>query len=85
LQQANQADSSLSAIQSNINAIHVSSEKNSQSIRQQTDTVLQIEQGLNRLTGLATEVEQVSQRRAQASNELAQLMAEQERIIERFS
>ncbi|MFT4908540.1 MAG: aerotaxis receptor [Oleispira sp.] len=85
LQQANQADSSLSAIQANIDAIHLSAQNNSQSIRQQTDTVLQIEQGLNRLASLSTEVEQVSARNAQASDELALLMAEQERIIERFS
>ena len=85
LQQANQANASLSAIQLNIDAIHTSTQNNSQSIRQQTDTVLQIEQGLNRLASLATDVEQVSHRSAQASDELAQLMAEQERIIERFS
>ena len=85
LQQANNADSSLSAIQNNIDAIHLSTQNNSQSIRHQTDTVLQIEQGLNRLSNLATEVEQVSERSAQASDELALLMAEQERIIERFS
>lgn len=84
LEQANHADTSLSAIQSNIDAIHLSTQNNSQSIRQQTDTVLQIEQGLNRLSGLACEVEQVSARNAQASDELALLMAEQERIIERF-
>jgi methyl-accepting chemotaxis protein len=85
LQQANQADTSLSAIQANIDAIHLSAQNNSQSIRQQTDTVLQIEQGLNRLASLSTEVEQVSARSAQASDELALLMSEQERIIERFS
>jgi len=85
LQQANQADTSLSAIQENIDAIHLSTQNNSQSIRQQTDTVLTIEQGLNRLASLSTEVEQVSARNAQASDELALLMAEQERIIERFS
>jgi aerotaxis receptor len=85
LQQANQADTSLSAIQANIDAIHLSAQNNSQSIRHQTDTVLQIEQGLNRLAGLSSEVEQVSARNAQASDELALLMAEQERIIERFS
>jgi aerotaxis receptor len=84
LQQANQADTSLSAIQANIDAIHLSTQNNSLSIRQQTDTVLQIEQGLNRLSGLSTEVEQVSARSAQASDELALLMLEQERIIERF-
>ena len=85
LQQANQADTSLSAIQANIDAIHLSAQNNSQSIRQQTDTVLQIEQGLNRLASLSTEVEQASTLSAQASDELALLMAEQERIIERFS
>jgi methyl-accepting chemotaxis protein len=85
LQQANQADTSLSAIQANIDAIHLSTQNNSQSIRQQTDTVLQIEQGLNRLAGLSTKVEQVSARSAQASDELALLIAEQERITERFS
>lgn len=84
LEQANLADTSLSAIQNNIDAIHQSTQTNSQSIRQQTDTVLQIEQGLNRLSQLASEVEQVSSRSAQASDELALLMAEQERIIERF-
>jgi methyl-accepting chemotaxis protein len=85
LQQANQANASLSAIQLNIDAIHTSTQNNNQSIRQQTDTVLQIEQGLNRLASLATDVEQVSHRSARASDELVQLMAEQERIIERFS
>ncbi|CCK75440.1 Aerotaxis receptor [Oleispira antarctica RB-8] len=85
LRQANKADTSLSAIQANIDAIHLSSQNNSLSIRQQTDTVIQIEQGLNRLASLSAEVEQVSVRSAQASDELALLMAEQERIIERFS
>ncbi len=85
LHQANLADTSLSAIQTNIDAINSSTQTNSQSIRQQTDTVLQIEQGLNRLSGLSSEVEQVSARSAEASDELALLMAEQERIIERFS
>ena len=85
LQQAKQADSSLSAIQTNIDAIHTSAQNNSQSIRQQTDTVLQIEQGLNRLVNLSAEVKQVSERSAQASDELALLITEQERIIERFS
>ena len=85
LQQANKADTSLSAIQANIDAIHLSSQNNSLSIRQQTDTVIQIEQGLYRLAALSTEVEQVSVLSAHASDELALLMAEQERIIERFS
>ena len=85
LLQANEADSSLSAIQTNIDAIHTSTQTNSQSIRQQTDTVLQIEQGLNRLASLSSQVEAVSTRSAQASDELARLMAEQESIIERFS
>ena len=85
LHQAQQADSALSAIQANIDAIHLGTHNNGQSIRHQTDTVLQIEQGLNRLAGLSTEVEQVSARNAQASDELALLMEEQERIIERFS
>jgi len=85
LHQANLADTSLTAIQTNIDAINSSTQTNSQSIRQQTDTVLQIEQGLNRLSGLSSEVEQVSARSAEASDELALLMAEQERIIERFS
>ncbi|MFT6114271.1 MAG: methyl-accepting chemotaxis protein [Glaciecola sp.] len=80
-----QADSALSAIQANIDAIHLGTHNNGQSIRHQTDTVLQIEQGLNRLAGLSTEVEQVSARNAQASDELALLMEEQQRIIERFS
>ncbi len=84
LQQANQADASLSAIQDNIDAIHNSAQNNSQSIRHQADTVLQIEQGLNRLASLSTDVEKVSTRNAQASDELALLMTEQERIIERF-
>jgi aerotaxis receptor len=85
LQQANQADASLSAIQTNIDEINNSTQNNSQSIRQQTDTVVQIEQGLNRLAELSSEVKQVSERNAQASDELASLMAEQESIIERFS
>lgn len=84
LLQANQADASLSAIQDNIDAIHSSTQNNSLSIRHQADTVLQIEQGLNQLAGLSTEVEKVSARNAQASDELALLMTEQERIIERF-
>jgi aerotaxis receptor len=85
LQQANQANNSLSSIQHNIDAIHASTQTNSQSIRQQTDTVIQIEQGLNRLVNLSLQVEKVSTRSAQASDDLALLMAEQERIIERFN
>lgn len=81
---ANGADASLSAIQDNIDAIHNSTQNNSQSIRHQADTVLQIEQGLNRLASLSTDVKKVSARNAQASNDLALLMTEQERIIERF-
>lgn len=84
LTQANYADESLSAIQNNIDAIHNSTHSNSHSIRQQTDTVLQIEQGLNRLSELSNKVEEVSARSAAASDELAILMAEQESIIERF-
>lgn len=85
LQQAQQADTSLTEIQQNIGTIHHSTQNNVGAIRQQTDTVLCIEEGLNRLAGLAREVESVSTRSAQASEKLAGLMEEQERIIERFS
>lgn len=84
LVQAKNADDSLSAIQNNIDAIHNNTHNNSHSIRQQTDTVMQIEQGLNRLSELSNKVEEVSARSAAASDELAILMAEQESIIERF-
>lgn len=73
LQQAKQADISLSAIQNNINAIHLRTQNNGESIRQQTETVISIQQGLNRLANLSAEVEQVSTRSAQASDELALL------------
>ena len=85
LQQAQQADTSLTEIQQNIGTIHHSTQSNVGAIRQQTDTVLNIEEGLNRLSQLAKEVESVSARSAQASEKLAELMEEQERIIERFS
>jgi len=85
LQQAQQADSSLTEIQQNISTINASTQNNVSAIRQQTDTVLRIEEGLNRLAELAREVESVSARSADASEKLAILMEEQERIIERFS
>mgnify|MGYP000050041636 FL=1 len=84
LQQANQADTSLSAIQDNIDAIHNSAQNNSQSIRHQADTVLQIEQGLNRLAGLSTEVKKDTTKNEQARNTKKQLKTEQEKIIKRF-
>ena len=84
LEQAKNADASLFSIQQNINAIQASTHSNSQSIRLQTETVLQIEQGLARLSELSDQVEKVSERNASASDELARLMKEQEQIIERF-
>lgn len=85
MQQANEADSSLTEIQQNIHDINTTTQSNSNAIRQQTDTVLRIEEGLNRLSELAKDVEAVSTRSAHASDQLATLMEEQERIIERFS
>ncbi len=84
LEQAKNADDSLFSIQQNINAIQTSTQNNSQSIRLQTETVLQIEQGLARLSELSDQVEKVSERNALASDELANLMKEQEQIIQRF-
>lgn len=81
---AAQADTSLTAIQENIYAIYNAAESSTTAIRHQTDTVLEIEQGLQRLSGLAGDVRQGSEDNTRASEKLAALMEEQERIVERF-
>ena len=85
MEHAAQADTSLSAIQENIDAICSAAESSSTAIRQQTDTVLEIEKGLRRLSEVASDVRQSSEDNSRASEKLSHLMEEQESIVERFS